>query len=209
MNCPNCIKANPDEAKFCMHCGKRIQLRPHSVSPFTPILLFPLGAMIVFGITFTLLGFGRQETPQKAPRAPIPSPTAPHRIPSLDEIKSAVQPIGFRLKQSGESHYEAKVIASGKEYRLVILTFPGGVDTLRIQFSGRATEKIRWQLFAWANQVLAGLSMGSVPEQVKRAIFDGTNMVDEGIYNGFCGVAALQNNSSLDRISIDLVFNRE
>lgn len=213
MNCTRCLRGNPDEAKFCMHCGKRLQLPSNNTqAPIPTIVLLPIFIVVFLGSVLLVLGLRPSQTKEDGHLEIPPSPTPPHRIPTISEAEQSLRPIGFQLTKIDETHLKGKLSLSGTEYHVVLFTFDQGVNTLRLQVWGRVTEKIRKQLLEWATKILTHLKMGSVPEQTQLAIFSGSDTSDQGIYNGHCGVGVLQKpveQRSLENISLDLIFRRD
>jgi hypothetical protein len=149
-----------------------------------------------------------------SPAESLPSSSNARRMPSYSEGLAAAHSIGFTLRQSGLSMAEGSRTEGGREYRLVIIQEGADVDTLRLQTWGAMTDASRYQLYMWANTILAKLKMGEVPEQTRKALFNGQNIGDDGIFNGFCGVGVLQkpigsSSSPSDRISLDLIFSTD
>jgi hypothetical protein len=195
-----------------------------------------LGGCVIFGIFGALIDSNKARTSPSTltslPPTPRPtstlnvladekeSRTAPTReMPAYTQVSRAASKLGFQLgafENDGDSSFmaEAARFVGGQKFRFVV-TGPARdrVDTVRIQAWGFQTKQARRQLERWATQVLASLNRGRLPSDFIRQLYAGSNVGDDGVFNGFCNVQVLQRPISPgipnpnDRITIDLIFD--
>jgi hypothetical protein len=179
MICPTCLCPNPDEALFCLQCGRKLKAKFYKSKQHMALLLFPIFAVVGFGVSFLLIMQGQQK--QSAPII-FPSPTPPQRILSLEEVRAALRPA--KLIPAGENRFQGSVWIRNQEYKAVVSTAPRGIEAIQILYSGPATARSRKQLLGWASQILRSLDLGTIPDQAQAGLLEGREL--SGVFNFFC-----------------------
>lgn len=239
--CSACRQQNHISAAMCYWCRAPFTAPPPPPQ-FTegrPKLTFKTLILIIciapiFGCC-ALVGIGsmfssdsnRASTPGGDPLTSSPTTynsddetRAAKSMPEYAQVAGVASNLGFQLSafsDNGSSIFkaEASQFIGGREFRFVVMgPARDQVDTIRIQSWGFQTKQARQRLERWATQVLSSLNRGQLPRDFIRQFYDGSNIGDDGVFNGFCNVQVLQKPitpgrpSASDRITVDLIFDK-